>query len=379
MQGAGGEAGVKALEVALRKGVKFIDLEITSGAQVTPPERPVPLSGGIKLEEVLQKIKKLAFIRSEYPLTISLDLTRCDIENQAIAAELFRDVFGASLLTEKLGDSERLPSPEQLKGKIILSAQDEELQEEVESLTEHVIGEVWFKYDEEDATEENTSKKGWKKRDMILRGDTLSFQAQTSEILKEMSKKPYFVGVMSKANIEAFLKEVAEKETINKKFLMYCYQDVFRVVVKNKKEKPDILHFEVNYNENSKKYNMDTDLDRERTFETVDDLIRFYQSDKCGGQGNKISHQTDLKDPLELQGTDIHKYSSWYKGNLDDERTRKIMADVNQKGSFLVREPEDAATYRQTFFIEYYDGNNPQQLKVEANMDESEVLIPGQG
>ena len=75
------------------------------------------------MEEVLQKIKKLAFVRSEYPLTISLDLTRCDIENQAIAAELFRDVFGASLLTEKLGDFERLPSPEQLKGKIVLSAE----------------------------------------------------------------------------------------------------------------------------------------------------------------------------------------------------------------------------------------------------------------
>ena len=113
MQGAGGEAGVKALEVALRKGVKFIDLEITSGAQVIPPEKPVPLTGGIKLEEVLQKIKKLAFVRSEYPLMVSLDLTRCDIESQAIAAELFRDVFGASLLTEKLGDFERLPSPEQ--------------------------------------------------------------------------------------------------------------------------------------------------------------------------------------------------------------------------------------------------------------------------
>ena len=67
------------------------------------------------MEEVLQKIKKLAFITSEYPLTMSLDLTRCDIENQAIAAELFRDVFGASLLTEKFGDSERLPSRDMLQ------------------------------------------------------------------------------------------------------------------------------------------------------------------------------------------------------------------------------------------------------------------------
>ena len=81
-----------------------------------------------------------------------------------------------------------------LDPKIILSAQVEEHSEEVdESLTEHVIGEVWFKSDEEDAREEYTSRKGWKKKDMILRGDTLSFQAQTSEILKEMSKKPYFV------------------------------------------------------------------------------------------------------------------------------------------------------------------------------------------
>ena len=148
----------------------------------------------------MQRVKKFAFITSKYPLIISLDI-KCDDEHQAVAAGLFRDVFGESLLTKRMGQSEELPSPEQLKRKIILSSRvNEDLHEEIaESGEEHFVGEVWFISNEEDAREENTSRRGWKKRDMILTGDTLSFHAPV--ILIEMSKEPFFVGVVTKSNI----------------------------------------------------------------------------------------------------------------------------------------------------------------------------------
>ena len=50
----------------------------------------------------MQIVKKFAFITSEYPLIISLDV-KCDDEHQSVAAELFRNVFGESLLTERIG------------------------------------------------------------------------------------------------------------------------------------------------------------------------------------------------------------------------------------------------------------------------------------
>ena len=202
----------------------------------------------------MQRVKKFAFIISEYPLIISLDV-KCDDEHQAVAAGLFRNVFGDCLLTKRMGQAEELPSPEQLKRKIILSLRaDEDLHEEIiESAEDHFVGEVWFISNEEDAREENTSRRGWKKRDMILKGNTLYFQTQTPDILTEMSNKSFFVGVMTKSNIEAFMREVASEKT----FLMYCNQDhsEFRVVVKKKK---DLFHFKVNYNESTKKYSMET-------------------------------------------------------------------------------------------------------------------------
>jgi len=99
-----------------------------------------------------------------------------------------------------VGNPEKLPSPEQLKGKIILSARvDRELSEESDEGTkEHPIGEVWYLSKEEDEKEEDKSKRGWKKRDVILRGDALSFHAQTSAILTKMTRKPFFVGAMSR-------------------------------------------------------------------------------------------------------------------------------------------------------------------------------------
>ena len=92
-----------------------------------------------------------------------------------------------------MGNPEELPSPEQLKGKIILNARVEEAFDEElkESATEHPIGEVWYLSKEEDEKEEDVKKRGWKKRDVILRGDALSFNAQLAEILKKMTIKPF--------------------------------------------------------------------------------------------------------------------------------------------------------------------------------------------
>lgn len=55
-----------------------------------------------------------------YPVILSIE-EHCPIEQQRQMARIFKDVFGNKLLTEPVEQmAEQLPSPTQLKGKIIL-------------------------------------------------------------------------------------------------------------------------------------------------------------------------------------------------------------------------------------------------------------------
>jgi len=58
-----------------------------------------------------------------YPLVLSIE-EHCDIKQQKMMAQVFKDVFQDKLLMEPLEpEAEQLPSPTQLKGKIILKVE----------------------------------------------------------------------------------------------------------------------------------------------------------------------------------------------------------------------------------------------------------------
>lgn len=55
-----------------------------------------------------------------YPVVLSIE-EHCDVKQQKLMAQYFRDVFQDKLLTEPVElEAEQLPSPNQLKGKIII-------------------------------------------------------------------------------------------------------------------------------------------------------------------------------------------------------------------------------------------------------------------
>lgn len=55
-----------------------------------------------------------------YPVILSIE-EHCSLDQQRQMARIFKDVFGDKLLTEPVEQmAEQLPSPTQLKGKIIL-------------------------------------------------------------------------------------------------------------------------------------------------------------------------------------------------------------------------------------------------------------------
>lgn len=74
------------------------------------------------MREVLHAIGKYAFVASPYPVILSMEV-HCNVEQQEMLAQIVQDVLGATFLSAPLAGFESedsLPSPEQLKYKILL-------------------------------------------------------------------------------------------------------------------------------------------------------------------------------------------------------------------------------------------------------------------
>ena len=361
------QADVKAYEIALRMGVRFIEIDIFDGTMKDGKLVPLTCNKTSTLEEALETIKRHAFAKSEYPLMISLDV-RCNHDNQIAAASLMKDIFGESLLTELMNSREEneLPSPEELKGKIVLKHSEdqtdltdsEEKDEEKvgEAEVEFFIGEVWFCIPNKD--------REWKKKEMIWGNETLSFVTPKEKILIELCAKPYFVGYMKKDAIEKCMNEVQEKIPGN--FLVSCNQAYteFQLSVCNKRGK--IIHFRLAFDGN--KHFLDSDVDRSQKFDTIDNLVEYY------GANYITLSLAKLSEPLNLNETSAHKYMEWFCGDLDPKSSSELMATVGEKGAFLVREEE--TFYSTNYVIEYFDGQRLRQVQVLQDHAGGNLTLP---
>jgi phosphatidylinositol phospholipase C delta len=74
------------------------------------------------LHEVCQAISKYAFVSSPYPVIISAEI-HCGLVQQDMLAKIMHDVFGDTLISAPIDGRKKievLPSPEELKGKVLL-------------------------------------------------------------------------------------------------------------------------------------------------------------------------------------------------------------------------------------------------------------------
>ncbi|GAV49776.1 hypothetical protein ZYGR_0R00170 [Zygosaccharomyces rouxii] len=104
---------------ALQQGCRCIEIDIWDD-DIGPVVCHGFLTPAIPLINVIEIIRKYAFITSPYPLIISLE-TNCNRENQAIAASIFMNSLG-SMLYQNINEDGPLPSPNELRHKILLKA-----------------------------------------------------------------------------------------------------------------------------------------------------------------------------------------------------------------------------------------------------------------
>lgn len=122
-----GDSSVEGYIKALQRGCRCVEIDVWDGSnEVTNVSEPIVSHGRtftseISFRNVIETIKKYAFIITPYPLIISLDVN-CSASNQLKVVQILKEVLGSTLITAPIDETNHLPSPSMLKGKILVKS-----------------------------------------------------------------------------------------------------------------------------------------------------------------------------------------------------------------------------------------------------------------
>jgi phosphatidylinositol phospholipase C delta len=116
-----GQSSVEAYISALTRGCRCVEVDCWDGSDGQPVVmHGRTLTSQVSFRDVMSTISKYAFVRSQFPLLISLEV-HCNRLQQALMAEIIKETCGSKLVTEPLDlTSTVLPSPSQLMNRILV-------------------------------------------------------------------------------------------------------------------------------------------------------------------------------------------------------------------------------------------------------------------
>ncbi|KAF8480101.1 PLC-like phosphodiesterase [Russula ochroleuca] len=121
-----GESTIEGYIRVLLHSCRSVELDIFDGDREPVVYHGKTFTTKVSLRKACEAIAKYAFVVSPYPIIISAEI-HCSIPQQDMIASIMLEVFGDSLVSAPVQGRPRiavLPSPEDLKGRILLKAKN---------------------------------------------------------------------------------------------------------------------------------------------------------------------------------------------------------------------------------------------------------------
>ncbi|XP_044073939.1 1-phosphatidylinositol 4,5-bisphosphate phosphodiesterase delta-4 [Siniperca chuatsi] len=119
-----GQSSLEAYIQALKRGCRCVEVDCWDGSDGEPVVyHGHTLTSKILFRDIISTLKEYAFKVSDFPVILSLE-NHCGVEQQTVMAQHLSQILGDTLLTTLLDGSvpQQLPSPQDLKGKVLLKA-----------------------------------------------------------------------------------------------------------------------------------------------------------------------------------------------------------------------------------------------------------------